>query len=189
MIHIGIIGTAGRGEDIKLLDTTIYENMCEYSFRFIKNYKKEEVILISGGAAWSDHIAVNLYLKNVCNSLILFLPCEFKNGKYEEGSDYKCPGNIANYYHKKFSDKIKISSLNQISEAINKGAAVNVNFNGFFARNLDIANKSDILLAFTNTEGNTPKKDSGTYHTWKNCKSLLKIHISISKLTDLLKFE
>ena len=110
--------------------------------------------LVSGGAAWADHIAVELYLKGLAPNLTLYLPCSFENGKYKDTGvfDFKTnPGGTLNYYHSLFSKKIGRNSLDDISRAIQKGAKIEIK-EGFFARNSSVA-KSDCLLAFTFGDG------------------------------------
>ncbi|SNW61930.1 Hypothetical protein ORPV_26 [Orpheovirus IHUMI-LCC2] len=111
-VTIAIIGTAGRKEDGQKMSAELYEKMI-YAVKYIiiHHFKMDmgKVTLISGGAAWADHIAVNLYNNGYVKDLVLHLPCEWNEGKYlDTGSrDWRVnPGKTSNYYHEQFSKKI-----------------------------------------------------------------------------------
>jgi hypothetical protein len=163
---LGIIGTAGRGLDWKKLTPTMYEQMLNITEKFIVSNNPATVV--SGGAAWADHLAVTLYLKDVVADLTLYLPHSFdmKVHEYLDDSvidDRYHVGRVSNWYHKRFSDKIKHDSLDEIFKAIEKGAKVEVG-NGFFDRNALIAKVSTHLIAFTFGNKET-LKDGGTANT------------------------
>jgi len=164
---IGIIGTAGRRKDFYRLSEDVYILMLKEVLRIIGD---RNVHLISGGAAWSDHLAVTTFINSLANpsipkcTLSLELPCVFINGTFDRSET----GRISNYYHKLFSFKSCRDSLSEIQKVINLGPPdVYVNYGkGFFERNAVIANKSDKLIAFT--YGDKEKlKDGGTAHTAK----------------------
>ena len=124
--------------------------------------------LVSGGAAWADHIAVNRFLNDCVQNLTLHLPAIFDalKGQYEDDGtvNYKTnPGGTANYYHRKFSDKCEIDSLWEVGEAWAQKAKIQIT-PGFLERNSKVAEEADILLAMT--FGSGPKvKDGGTADT------------------------
>ena len=63
MITVSIIGTAGRSLKYKLTKELFFK-MCHSAFNIITDEFKlnpNNVCLVSGGAAWSDHIAIKLY--------------------------------------------------------------------------------------------------------------------------------
>ena len=163
-MKLAIIGTAGRREDAAKLTSGYYRSMLTVA------QVVTEVIgadtLVSGGAAWADAIAVDLYMADHARNLSLHLPTEFEGGRFAEKSfDKFDPGAVANYYHAKFSNVIGRDSLLQIRDAIRKGAKVSVNPGGFKARNTDVAEEADVLLAFTFSGGPLPR-DGGTRDTW-----------------------
>jgi len=184
-MKIAIIGTAGR--DFKINDKLtpeLFMNMKSLLNKkmnvIVKLYTNDEFILISGGAAWSDHLAVQLFLENPIYKLILCLPSEFKNGKYvEEG--FKSPGSISNYYHKNFQRITGINSLLEIQKAIDLGAEIKI-FSGFKKRNIENGN-CDIMFAFSWTETDMPASP-GTKHTWGNSFAWIKFNISLFDLID-----
>tara|TARA_R110002126_G_scaffold106240_1_gene241098 strand:+ start:244 stop:717 length:474 start_codon:yes stop_codon:yes gene_type:complete len=148
----------------------------------LEKYSPEDVVLVSGGAAWADHLAVSLFLGDSSFELELYLPAPFKNALYVQLVDhYMDPGRISNYYHGKFGKKMSDShaTLRGIQRAIDAGAMVKVS-KGFKARNL-IVSGSDILLAYTWGEGDVPK-DGGTKHTWDHSTASVKVHIPLSSL-------
>lgn len=164
-MNLGIIGTAGRGEDFDRFSSNpkYYDLMKLVGQIFIANHRPKT--LVSGGAAFADHLAVDLFFSENVPLLKLYIPTDFKDGKYavnNPDSMFDC-GKIGNYYHKKFSELCKKNSLMEINSAIDVGAKIFVG-KGFKDRNTEIANDSNILLAFTFGNG-ANLKDGGTKDT------------------------
>ncbi len=179
MAVVAVVGTAGR-DTYNVYTKELYDKMVAVVKHMIKDLTN--VTLISGGAAWADHIAVKLYLEGYVSRLILHLPCEFIDNQYMDNGKsawFDNPGRTSNTYHRKFSRIVGINSLTEITEAIKKGAQINVH-KGFHARNLLVA-KCDHMIALTWHIGSEPS-DGGTAHTWKNCQSTSKYHVSLSTL-------
>lgn len=184
---LSIIGTAGRKDDANLMTSELYSLMLNRAREVINSQGITH--LVSGGAAWSDHVAVSLFINKEVDKLTLHLPSDF-HIEFHGNKD----ANIANYYHKEFSRKMKGSSLKGIGKAIDMGAEIHVH-KGFFARNHFVA-KSPFLLAFTNgshsyepTEEDTMVKshtaglkDGGTSHTWNNSLAHWKMHVCLKDL-------
>lgn len=166
-MKLGIIGTAGRKEDGDRLNgnSGYWRTMLAISQAVVTILKPTE--LVSGGAAYADHVAIKFFLTAEANisRLTLHLPAELEKGKFKEGFDKFDAGRTANYYHSIFSRNEGFDSLAEIYEAINQTAEVHVNPSGFKARNTDVANSVDALLAFTFGSGEE-LKDSGTSDTW-----------------------
>lgn len=190
---VSIIGSAGRdAESLSLLNADSFEKMVETAQNILggivsgKPHIGGKLHLVSGGAAWSDHVAVRLFAKGCADSLTLHLPCKLDGNKfYDSGSySYKTnPGRSANKYHAQFSKAIGNNSIGEIHEAIENGAKVVVH-NGFFARNNSVA-KSDHIIAFTKSTTNTPAK-GGTLHTWNKVGNMGKrYHISLKMLATI----
>jgi hypothetical protein len=156
-MKLGIIGTAGRGYDKNQLTKGMFASMCHGACIVINENKIDHVI--SGGAAWADHVAVHLFLGGAIPNLTLHLPCEFRNGAYWGNRTAE----IANFYHYSFSDVMGFKSLSQIEEAIKRGANITVS-KGFFVRNTLVADESDVMLAMTFGNKET-LKDGGTADT------------------------
>ncbi len=183
MTTVAIIGTAGRDSSHRLTPE-LFQRMVNLTIGYLRKLSTEQnLILVSGGAAWSDHLAVHLYLHRSTYqlpimSLCLHLPCPFdsSSNKYLDNGarDWRInPGWLANYYHEKFN----VNSLAEISEAIRQGAVVNV-WNGFHARNSKIA-QAMYLLAFT-WHTHQPD-DGGTKDTWNKALGV-KTHVSLQTL-------
>jgi hypothetical protein len=168
---IAIIGTAGRYEDGKRLTATSYSHMTDIARRFVLGVAEKEGgnnMLISGGAAWADHLAVALFLAGHAPALRLYLPCEFnlEERRFKDNGDIDWktnPGGTCNYYHKLFSDVLGRDTLAEICDAIDTGADI-VAGSGMFDRNGRIAKNSTHAIAFT--FGNKEYlKDGGTAQT------------------------
>lgn len=182
MISVAIVGTAGRGPDLNLLldSKGFYEAMIKKARNCILAFSQllgdPEVELVSGGAAWADHIAVLLFLESVhrpphhedvgVRALKLHLPCPLEQEGFFDSKargSYANPGKVANAYHALFKAHAKIDSINQLNHAIDVGAQFQVG-RGFLDRNLHVA-KSQCLAAFTFAQETGRPADGGTAHT------------------------
>jgi hypothetical protein len=185
MTKIAIIGTAGR-DKTKPMTLALWKWMlCDVYKRVPKGSH-----VVSGGAAWADHLAVSMFLFGWAREITLHLPAPFFNGQFME-SGFKSAGNAANYYHGLFSKVIERDTLGQISEVINMGWAqggtlIHIDcepespgIGGMFARNAKVA-LADEMLAYTFGSGDVPA-DGGTLDTWNKCKGK-KTHISLPYL-------
>lgn len=181
MSTVSIIGTSGRSDNIT---KELYMKMISASIIYLKSLNLESIILVSGGAAFSDHIAVHLFLykedyKLNIIDLKLDLPCQFdmNTHKFEDNGNTdwkKNPGKVANYYHDKFNFITKNNSYDELYKVINNGAKIFIH-NGFHSRNQFVA-ESEYMLAFS--FGKNYPEDGGTKHTWNLSKGN-KFHISL----------
>lgn len=186
MTTVSIIGTSGRAGNVT---KKLYENMINAVIIYLKKYvNSQNIILVSGGAAFADHVAIHIYLNkdkydlSNINELHLHLPCEFDmitHKFYDNGnSDWKNnSGKVANYYHDRFIHITGCDSyeeLYNVMTQIDQSVYVKV-YNGFHSRNKYVA-KSDYVLAFT--FGKNYPEDGGTKYTWDLCKGK-KFHISL----------
>ncbi len=184
-MRIGIIGSAGRTRPWTM-DLFLWARRT--LLETIKEIPVKERLLISGGAAGADHLAVALYKANG-GDLLLYMPAllsgehddtypEFvSNGKFGAGN----PGGTSNFYHQKFCEDLglnKNKTLLSLQE-MKKQDKCNFDYPGFHNRNLQVG-RVDWLIAFTWAEGASPE-DGGTLHTWNNSKAPKKTHISLSK--------
>lgn len=191
--RLAIIGTAGRHGIIKSIDPFKYKKMCNTAKCIIDQVTTQgrEVVLYSGGAALSDHVAVDLFNEGYVRHLTIYSPCKWSsnsglmdkinntsgsqfhdNGLYDWRVN---PGKTANYYHREFSKQLNKHSLAEIDWAIIKGAIFDVS-NGFHQRNSKIA-FCDYLIAYGIEKGDEPK-DGGTQDTWNKCTAP-KVYIQI----------
>ncbi len=147
MASLAIIGTAGRGADARRLTPRHFADMVEVARLIVDDVGPVE--LVSGGAAWADHVAVVLFLQELKITktprfrLTLHLPAEFdlRDRRFVEKPD---AGGIANQYHDAF---LKVRDGYRDLAAVHSSTFATVKvYNGFFARNSEVA-KSDHLLA------------------------------------------
>ena len=171
---VAIIGTAGRGEDAAKLSRQVFDEMVQAAAGVLPFLPSGRVRLVSGGAAWADHVAVQLFLSdpNVFD-LELHLPAPFEaaEGKFRDFQDARGnsirdwrtnPGGTSNYYHRAFSAKLGRNSLLDLASAIKQGAQVVVG-DGFQDRNSGVA-QADAAIALTFGKASR-LKDGGTSGT------------------------
>lgn len=176
-MKIGIIGTAGRDKSIPMR-TALWVWMLKDCDRRVMAGDT----LVSGGAAWADHLAVALFLAERVEALVLHLPSPFSNGRFVGPSG--SAASAANYYHERFSQALGVDTRNDITLALAKGAEATyepaqAGYAGMFARNLKVA-KAKQLIAYTFGEGEEPA-DGGTKDTWNKCQGI-RIHVTLPKL-------
>lgn len=190
---LAVIGTAGRGTDAARLSTELYDAMYARTLEAMGSWGVRS--LVSGGAAWADHLAVRAFLDGEVDRLRLFLPARFEQGRYGGPS----PNDVArttNRYHDAFSKTVGIDTLSQIAQAIDRGAEVSVH-PGFKTRNSEVADAASHMLAFTFGAGRDPSpvddadegfgsafeaglKDGGTADTWnKGWRATAKLHVDL----------
>jgi hypothetical protein len=176
MATLAIIGTAGRGEDGKRLASDPIMYLAEMKRAALDvAYRVGAKKLVSGGAAYADHIAIRMHLEDPSRFFLkLELPAELV--KVDEGLGFKDtgernphtnPGGTANYYHRRFRDAVNKPGWSPFSDFTRTLPHILTEVrvtSGFLARNLVVAAEADHCLAMTFGEG--PKvKDGGTAHT------------------------
>ena len=188
---IAVIGSAGRKGDAKYVNADRFnwilndfkETLVEYGIIENKNDTNwHHIHLISGSAAFVDHIAVTLAIETGCQ-LTLGMPCEW-DSKLNQFKDsgirdwIKNPGGTSNYYHNEFSKKTGKNSLQELAQIIPTANVIVKK--GFHQRNSLIADPNDFLIAYTFNPQNNQPSSSGTLDTWsksiaktKICKSII----------------
>eukprot|EP00041_Stephanoeca_diplocostata_P000371 m.14413 g.14413 ORF g.14413 m.14413 type:complete len:232 (+) comp10441_c0_seq3:241-936(+) len=185
-MKIAVVGTAGRAKEYaSQMNRRLFESMVQA----IAMKVSSKTTLISGGAAWADHIAVTLFLRRKVAGLRLHLPCEWDESKtqlIDNGESHwaKNPGHMANAYHRKFSKVIGRSSLAEIAAAKKKGAILTVH-SGFHVRNTVIAQECDKTLSLTWAAGDAPTS-GGSLDQWRKCTKP-KEHVSLRSLANDVK--
>jgi hypothetical protein len=178
---LGIIGTAGRGTDGRKLTADHFRFMCKTATLLIQNHKISR--LVSGGAAWADHVAVEIYQTRLNEGLfdLKYLSLHFpapwdgERMRFSENVPDNDAGGISNYYHNKFSKVRGSSSFEDLDDMVRSascesrgeppsGVSMSVSMS-FIGRNQLVASEADILLAFTFGRG-AVLKDGGTKKTW-----------------------
>jgi hypothetical protein len=179
MKKIAIIGTAGRDKN-PLLTLDLWESMKADLYTRVSPTDT----VISGGAAWADHLAIYAYLSGWCQSLELKLPAPLVKDKFL--GEFKSAGSASNHYHHIFGDIIKEDTIIQITHAIRMGAAFDfepmlTGISGMFIRNAKVAKACTSIIAYTFGDGNVPA-DGGTKDTWNKAKTTDRIHIDLKTL-------
>ena len=162
---VAIIGTAGWREAGARLTAADFQAMYDDAASRVT----PDTVLVSGGAAWADHVAVRLYLDGKVSGLVLHIayPAEADVTGITKAEQ------IARYYHSKFSEAVygdPEKSFEEIDLAIEKGAVVTYD-NGekaaFFRRNKLIAgDATDGMIAYTFDPTEDGPNDGGTKHAW-----------------------
>lgn len=140
---LAIIGTAGRKEDGLKLGLHEWNCMTDAAYDVID--QEGITHLVSGGAAWADHVAVLIHIHNEI-PLTLYVP----------GSNRDI--DIARYYHLGFS---RILGRDTFAEVASLPCSMGGSFKD---RNVKVANAADVYLAITFGHGREVK-DGGTAHT------------------------
>lgn len=180
--NVAIIGTAGRDRRPEYTQTLWRRMLADAQNRFTPDKKYR---LVSGGAAWADHIAVELFLD--CPDvfeLSLYLPAPLKSNGVFEGERASC-GSVSNWYHELFTEKTGIDARKRILEAQIEGAFITQEpvapgMAAFFVRNAKVAASVGACLAYTWGEGMEPA-DGGTKHTWGLVNGR-RVHVPLSRL-------
>lgn len=179
MIRLAIIGTAGRKPNqyqILSLDHMKWiADTVKCYIEFVLEKSTNEIILVSGGSAWVDHVAIQLYLEEKFAGLELYLPANFdtKNKKYESTHE----GLILNKLHNDCALKTNVDVFKELCEVVADPDVKIIIKKGFFQRNTLISQNNDHLIAFTFVTG--APISGGTYDTWKKTKHINKIHFSL----------
>ena len=211
-MRVAIIGTACRSvEELARMSDGIYKRMVAAAQRVIEDRMQqfglgwEDVVLTSGGAAWSDHVAVSIYLQRWpdIGGLQLHLPCNIESTTRTDGTtvrqyhdtgsgDWRTnPGRSANKYHREFSQCIGNDTLSELKVAIELGAIVDTpaSWRGFLERNSALARSMNVgakehplIIAF-GWSGSDQPTSGGTLDTWRKTPSgVEKVYISIARL-------
>ena len=188
VLAIAVIGSAGRGDDSRKFFPGLFEEMVKRVSRTIRqvsrtikpHHTKKKIRLVSGGAAWADHVAVALFLDGVVDELRLYFPTDFCKPKtmFSTGS---LEGPYVNRLHRAFAQVSGVDSLGDIGRAIKMPGCRYFVHDGFFARNTKIAQSADCVIALTWSRDNKPPP-GGTRDTWEKSQSRHKIHIALSSL-------
>lgn len=171
--RVAIVGTAGRTPQLRSqMDASTMLAMRQHVMAQLDawNLDPKEVILVSGGSAWSDHVTVRLFVDGFLTwaGCELHLPCNFDRERccYFENGPKSC-GAILNMYHRLHAQKTGEDTGKDLVTAWALGAQFLVEKPlGFLPRNARIADAADYLIAFTWERGAEPQA-GGTGNTWR----------------------
>jgi hypothetical protein len=178
LIDVGVIGTAFRKEEANLLTADLFNKMCQHfkgliDTQAIKSVDYRWISAISGGAAGADGLAVVAMYHGWIKSLTLCIPGRFDiNKKLFVNTDVSGKHiaddssiSTANYYHAQFKAKTGIDLCDMISVCAKKSGVKFESYYNFYQRNLEIAKRARILVAYT--YGQDEPGSSGTMSTWR----------------------
>lgn len=180
MRKLAVIGTAGRDKTAPMT-----RQLWDAMTNDLHARLAPDDVLVSGGAAWADHLAVHAYLNGWCERLELYLPAPMVAGRYVGA--FKTAGSTAAYYHDRFSAAIGEDSQAQIACAIEHGAVaefepVSFGAGAMFVRNAKIARVATALIAYTFGDGDEPLP-GGTLDTWNKSGAQEKQHVRLKTLS------
>jgi hypothetical protein len=152
---LAIIGTAGRRDDAQKLTVAHWAQM-------VKAASEVRVIervdhFVSGGAAWSDHVAVAL-AEQVPTGITIWMPA------------YERDLSTAAYYHRAFSRVLGHDTQEEIRLAGANNFARIFYFKGFKDRNTKVAEQAQCFLAMTFGHG-AQVADGGTADTVRKMRA------------------
>ncbi|MBL0929465.1 MAG: hypothetical protein IBJ15_05005 [Alphaproteobacteria bacterium] len=207
-LRVAIVGSAGRTDDGPRIaaDPAIWERMLAkartliYRIRERSDRSSADIQLVSGGAAFADHVAVRLFLDGDAGKLKLHLPGPFD--AQAGGFAGKPSGDVATLirYHADFKRRCGVDVAADLLQAWRRGATIETHA-GFAARNAAVAREADAMIAFTfapargaaiakfepGEAGHSDPvaaglKSGGTAKTWRLCQAPLKIHADLAAL-------
>ncbi|WP_171019814.1 UvrD-helicase domain-containing protein [Hydrogenophaga sp. 2FB] len=178
--RIAVIGTAGRDKS-ETMNRVLWDAMVAD----LRSRVGPDDILVSGGAAWADHLAVHVYLQGHVKGLELHLPAPFDDIQFQGPG--QSSATAANYYHQRFHQATGINSLEELHCALMCEIQVTTEpaasgYRGMFARNEKVAKRVDSVIAYTFGEGDTPA-DGGTKNTWDQVIGQ-KVHVSLRGIVE-----
>ncbi len=167
-----IIGSAGRGDEaLKFTSSALFDRMVDRVEKVLTEELKLPLpfhFLSSGGSAWSDHVAVALFLAGKARNLLLELPCKWDKAK----SCFDCKseeGQRLNQLHRSFSRVRGVDSLAEIQAASKLPGFMCQVRRGFLRRNDALAKECMYLVALGWSETGKPES-GGTLYTWNKFK-------------------
>lgn len=188
MARVAIIGFAG-GHCTAPLSPALFERMVARAEAIIRDefgLDVGAVELVSGGAAWGDHVAVTLFLRHTMPALTIYAPCEWDGdtGRFVDngrGPGWKeNPAHYANKLHANFATITALRPADDMLDAVARGATIHAG-RGFHARNTSIADAATHMIAFSRADGAAPER-GGTRDTWNKCSAAHKVHVPMSRL-------
>lgn len=149
-VRLAIIGTAGRGDDYSKLTQRHFWEMTRAAERVLSHLAPDHTRLVSGGAAWADHVAVYLSLARQWEApLSLHLP-----GLASDKA-------VAMKYHYRFSRIMGIDSFQMIQEIRNSLWCMATELGSFKQRNARVADEATHFLAMTFGQAGRVKDGAG----------------------------
>jgi hypothetical protein len=180
-VKLAIVGTSGRDKDdankLEKKHMEWMKSMVECYISEILKINKDQVILVSGGSAWADHVAVQLYRDGGFAGLELYIPSGFNTKLHQYMNTYE--GRLLNALHKQCQDKTGYPIFEELTSVNSKKKGVSIVIHRHFKpRNTLIAKNCDHIIAFTFNK--TEPMGGGTLDTWNKVSHTNKIHFDLS---------
>ena len=167
MIRLAVIGTSGRNpKDAERLESKHLQWMKDNVKIYIQsviNVETKDIILVSGGSAWADHVAVQLFREGEFGGLELYLPSEFNIKSHIYKNTHE--GRTLNKLHEHCQNKTGLPIFEELTSVNSRKKGVKITIQrGFKPRNTLVARGCDHLIAFTfckeiSEQGDTAKSD------------------------------
>jgi len=158
IVHMAVIGTAGRKEDAFKMNASVFEKMVMHAKHTQQKTWKlpnNKVILVSGGAAWADHVAVKLFLQgkedgNPYAGLYIYFPCKLDFNQSDSSSLSSSSSSSSKTFSDNKSEVVSIRALDNGSWKWieNPGRIVN-QLHDVFSNALGYHTMNDFVLAQT----------------------------------------
>lgn len=190
-MNLGVIGISGRNkQESALLSKTLFRQAVtkvRQLVQYVWKISPSEIVLISGGSSWFDHIVLVLFLEQLHDcmndatlpmwlGIRLYLPCiwDRMNARF---CDQSRTGKRLNQLHGLFSQAMGYNTLDDIQSVYNLQSDKQIqvhetSLDNFFYRNFQIAGESTNMIAFSNGSLEMKSDDScgGTLYTWSKFK-------------------
>ena len=207
-MKIAIIGTAGRRGDADRITLSTWSAMLTDARRQIEAAQRRAMVepldltLVSGGAPYADHLAVTLWRECPAWRLELYLPAPLGPSGFDTST--KAGARTAEL-HALFRDRLSVDGVKDLQAAAAEGAWLH-DAPGFAARNQAIADRANVVLAYTFGPGTEvvtattrePEyheaaaaglKPGGTAQTWDMAQHAAeKIHVPLHLLAPTYGF-
>jgi len=107
--RLAIIGTAGRRGEHRSMPGPVWTAMHDHATRVVDRVltadgvARDDLVLVSGGAPYADHLAVRLFLDGSVGGLELHLPRRFEDGAFvpERVDDDRDPAAILHHHQRR----------------------------------------------------------------------------------------
>ena len=174
MIKIGIVGITGiHPLDNKRLSLEHFNFVINTFEEYINknNIIKSDIILVSNGMTWINHIIVHLYLLGGYGGIELYIPTtfDFKFKHYENTHE----GRTLNRLHNEFKEKTNIDGLEDLSRIFRSQSDKKIKQNvkrGYKQCNTLMITNCDHVLMFSYDDFNNIASDLN--HTWNKIKCI-----------------
>lgn len=181
--RVAVIGTAGR-DVTRPMTKALWLAMVED----LRQRVRASDVLVSGGAAWADHLAVHAFLVGWVAGLELYLPAPLVEaaGGFRFAGGPRTSGAAANHYHELFTTATGVEGRPEIATAAERGALLHAEpvapgYDAMHTRNTKIARRCTEAVAYTWGEAGHPAQ-GGTLDTWREIRSTAKVHVSLGPL-------